>query len=275
LEAMLKVIPHTKMWSEHTPKVSVSKMVAIMVSCGEISKASSRRLIPSPSCFASWNDEVLHIGGITVDRESCRAAYTGLGKITNAVNGSIRLKEILRIPEMESDKWLEMLLQSAIWVNWTMAGEFEIFNSLSPNGMKTWHKDSWKTLSKEFVPEGYSLVRNILRQYFIMRKSKDSYTLAPLDKWYVNSGELHRIQYGLDQKAGCPSIFSVYDHGDCMILNSHSLLPKAEQSLLYLLGWPVGSIGNRFKWIFRATEWTIIDEALKAMKIEIDMKKGA
>ncbi|MCK4258285.1 MAG: hypothetical protein KAX49_04865 [Halanaerobiales bacterium] len=105
---------------------------------------------------------------------------------------------------------------------------------------------------------------------FVKRKNKDIYT-SQISDYLIGEFEVRRFMYAFKKQVNNPAVakYKRYLDEETVELHLFNDLPRKEQSILLLLGWPKKSIMDKFNLIFHDSVWELVKMILDNLNIEL------
>jgi hypothetical protein len=191
------------------------------------------------------------------------ASYKGIGILSDI--DVEKLFEFYFIDDITAKRTLEIKVDS---INWTKENkkDSEIFN---PNLKEPLSKG----FSKDYnLKDGeISLYRENFSDYGFVKNYNNEYYISHLSDFEIKTNEVRRFQYALKNLVRNNQIanYKVLEHEQVVTLHLYSALPKKEESILFLFGWPINNISDNFNFIFNLSIWNLIKKILENLHISL------
>ncbi len=141
---------------------------------------------------------------------------------------------------------------------------YEVFDPYN----KSFFANAWCEISR--LPHNETTIyKDEYGHFGFVKFSKGKCFVSEISKFLIDNYEVNRFLLGL--KARCNNHAKAhyqYD-SDYVTLHLECNLPTKELSLLYLYGWPVRHIQDRYHFIFHESIWDLIYEVLENLCIEV------
>ncbi len=188
-------------------------------------------------------------------------SYKGIGILSDI--DVEKLFTFYFIDDITAKKTLEMKVDNINWIKENKK-DSEIFNPnlkepLSKGFSKDYKlKDGEISLYKENFSD-YGFVKNVNNEYYI----------SHLSDFEIKRNEVRRFQYALKSVVRNNQIakYKVLEDEQVVMLHLYSALPKKEESILFLFGWPINNISDNFNFIFNLSIWNLIKKLLVNLHI--------
>lgn len=271
---MLIEIPHSKDWignegiEEQSGRLA-SSIIKELIFCYELSQLNEmRRLTNSPVRSASFNNSHLILGGEHWKDPNNKVLTVGLGRWVKYENTNKDYKKIFNIPDSQQNEYYDVLLNSAIWNENGLAGQYKIFKT----GTGLYYINAWVDFEKSKISNGMYLIRSVEvgGGYLLVKKDNDKVYVARLDKWYYDENEIYRIMYALDSYNYTPSVFKAIIYSDFVLLHCHSRLPNPEMRILLMSSWPGQLYNGTYHRIIPKFIWDEVKDVLINLGIKIE-----
>lgn len=130
--------------------------------------------------------------------------------------------------------------------------------------------------SKKILSDGVYLFKenNHYYGYFIIKQENNQLFGAQLDPWYITNGEISRICYSLDYKAGVSRTVLVTIKDDFVILKLFNKLPDWERHLLVASSWPFKTYDDEWERIIPIELWDNVKIWIKRLGLSIQERDG-
>ena len=250
-----------------------SNIVENLIFCYELSKLNdARRLTNSPIRYANFKNNQLILGGEQWKRSGKKVISVGLGRWIQTAKSLENYKEIFNLPDYTSNEYYNILLNSALWKESNLGGQYKIFKV----GTNLFYNKARYDFNISKLPQGIFLLKNIEVDggYILVKKDKNELYTARLDKWYCDENETYRIMYALDNNNETPAVFKVKTYDDYVVLHCHSRLPNSEMRILLMSSWPKRSYNDVFYRIIPKFLWSEIKDMLTSLGIKIEYIKN-
>ncbi|NMA95175.1 MAG: hypothetical protein GX974_03960 [Clostridiales bacterium] len=141
---------------------------------------------------------------------------------------------------------------------------YEVFNKY----MRAPFSKCWD-IHYSFQEGDITLFRNEFLDAGFITKRRGTIYIYELDRYFIEEFELRRFMYGLRHEVNNKSTayYKVDENSGLVELYLHNALPKREESLLLILGWPIDNIDAIHHMLFRLEVWPIVELVLKRLHI--------
>ena len=277
---MLMTIPHCKTWianrSSHNASIEVksshiaSEIIKSLIFCYELSPLNNiRRITKSPSKIVTFKKHQLILGGEKWRERDKAIISVGLGRWTkmSEERADENYRQIFNLPNYTPDEYYYSLLNSALWKDSNLDGQYKIFKT----GTGLFYNKAWVDLNISKLNHGMYLLKStdIDGGFLLIKKERDKIYTARLDKWYCDENEIYRIMYVLDHHNNTPTIFKAEIHDDYVLLHCHSVLPNSEMRILLMSSWPKRYYDDIYYRIIPKFIWDEIEMVLANLGIKI------
>lgn len=219
----------------------------------------------------SINEKVSVVRGI---RSEAISKMTGLAQIKYVEkedHNSVHLFDFYGVRDKSAISRLDEYLQLAKW-NKRTAINGQIFNKY---GMKPF-SNSWES-NCILKDHDISIYRNPMHQqgnrdYCFIKKVNNCIYISQISDYLIDQYEVRRFMYGLKGKVNNPVRAKYKRHDDKKIveLNLFNGLPTREESVLFLLGWPMNNINDKYNLLFNNEVWEFIRKMLCNLNIKLE-----
>ncbi|WP_268625859.1 hypothetical protein [Paenibacillus alvei] len=199
---------------------------------------------------------------------------TGLAqlKVSEKENhNSVHLFNFYGLRDKSAISLLDEYLKLAKWNKRTTING-HIFNKYS---MKSF-SNSWES-SCILKEHDITIYRNPMHQkgnrdYSFMKKVNNCIYVSQINEYLINQYEIRRFMYGLKGKANNPvrATYKRYDDKKIVELNLFNGLPTREESILFLLGWPMNNINDKNNLLFNNDVWEFVRKMLSNLNIKLE-----
>ena len=218
-----------------------------------------------PDKYAKITNNLYLLRGTAFGREG--KAY-GLGWYVDGISKSdiYPIEELFLIPQIDAKATVleyNKLANSEYTPNTTISDARRYFDPLS----RRIFSESWE----ESLPHPWetTVYRNNHDDYGFARQEKGIIYAHAFSDHIVKLQEVRRFMYGLRDLNHNPERAIITTYGDAVKIKLHSALPGREETLFYLIAWPVRNILDRTEFITSPIFLPIITKVLKNLNIQV------
>ena len=243
LSAYSKIYPEISDWfSSSRYGTPVKLILDRYINAGILVSGPGNTYQPAPAKYAEISPSLYYVRGIIpADSENIRCV--GLGTFVRKIPDDAELvpiSELFKIPDCTAFKFTKDYISLA---------KFELANEDSDreyfgHSFRKRFSDSW---SNKLRPEWRETVyRNRKTNEFGLAKLNPDGSVMTwkFPEYITNNFDTKRIMYGLRVISKNQTGFVIHEKKDYATISLYSSLPKVEETMMYMLAWPVESIGE-------------------------------
>lgn len=197
------------------------------------------------------------------------ANFAGIGRYLNTDYGTtLSMQNTWSFYGLDNKEAKTFLRESCNRVKWQKAttNEWEVFDKSSKNSFsRSWGREL------KLKPNEVTVYRKGKRDYGFIKNINNQIYYSPISQYLIDQYEVYRLMYGIKAECGNFAMgkFNVYLDDEMVLLHLYNKLPKMEENILMLLGWPVDSIYDEYKLIFPLSVWIFILKVLENLNIDL------
>ncbi len=188
-------------------------------------------------------------------------SYKGIGTLSE-----IDIAKLFDFYFINHDKAHNILKKKLENLNWTKENkkDSEIFNPYLKEPLSKGFSKDYKLQNGEI-----SLYKENFSDYGFIKNTNGEYYISHLSNFEIREKEIRRFQYALKNTVNNSQIakYNLLVEDRVVILNLYSALPKKEENIMFLFGWPINNISDSFNFIFNLSVWNLIKKMLENLDI--------
>ena len=182
----------------------------------------------------------------------------------------ISIDEMFNLSQESAEEFLERylsLIENNFRTEEYLPSGREYFNcSVSSAMYKSWSPDYPDT---QYV----TLYRDNMDMYGVIRKTEDGFfQTSAIPSSFVKLQDIRRLIYGLWAKEKRSPTVYVEQKGAICYVRLPSHLPKKEQDLFYLIGWPRYNYRNKTQYVIPTMLMPFVEKLLQPLNLEVEYK---
>ena len=193
----------------------------------------------------------------------------GLTQIEQVKNTKVDFNRIINFYNLECNCSETVLNEYLSDCKWESKSEFtgQIFDKYSKKSFSNCWSYEYEIKNKDITLYKYGI-----NDFGFIKKIENQFYIHQINKYLIDKYEISRFMYGLKSKVNNKPIVKYKKYGDSKLikLKLFNRLPKREENVLMIIGWPVKNINDKFNILIQDSTWPFIRSMLENLNINLE-----